>query len=171
MTTITRTPTSPARTTTPHLDLEARLALTEAAMGARLDMAGVAFEVNTAHIPAAPLTEITGPLPLTPTSQPCPYRTPLAALLHRARIRLDRDGWCRGTRRNERGSLCLDGAVRAEARHQREADNALVLLLEAIRRDFPTAETVPAWNDSQLAPLLPGAYLDRAATLAHSRLL
>ncbi|MFJ6566607.1 hypothetical protein ACIQNU_04255 [Streptomyces sp. NPDC091292] len=171
MPTITRTPTTPARTTAPDLDLDARLALREAAMSARLDQAAVAFEVNTAHIPGAPVPEITGPLRLTPTSQPCPYRTPLAATLHRARHRLDRAGWCTGARRSERGALCLDGAIRAEASSRHEGDDACVLLLEAIRRDFPQAETVPSWNDAQRDSRLPGAYLDRAAALADARLL
>jgi len=152
-----------------ELDLDARLAMVGALMTGRLDEAAVAFEVNTSHIAAAPMPEITAPLPLTPTSAPCPYPTPIAATLHRARLRLDIGGWCTGQLWEEQGAACLIGAIRIEASSRGEADDACVLLLEAIRRDFPTAESVPSWNDARTDPRLPARYLERAAELAHSR--
>lgn len=152
-----------------HLDLDARLAMVGAIMSQRLDEAAVAFEVNTAHIPATPPLEITAPLPLTPTAAPCPYLTPIAGALHRARLRLEAGGWCTGQLRNEQGAACLIGAIRAETARRADADDACVLLLEAIRRDFFDADTVPSWNDSQASPRLVLLYLDRAAELAHAR--
>lgn len=153
------------------LDFAARLALTDAIMVDRLDQASITFDVNTAHIPTPVLPEITAPLPLTPTLAPTPYTTPIAATLHKARIRLETGGWCTGALRDEQGARCPIGAIRAEASSRNEADDACVLLLEAIRRDFPTAEAVPSWNDDQRDPRLPARYLDRAAELAHARLI
>jgi hypothetical protein len=154
------------------LDLDARLALVGAVMDERLSLANLSFEVDTAHIPAAdPIPEIASPLPLTPTAAPCPYPTPVAATLHQARLRLDAAGWCTGQLRDEQGAACLIGAIRTEAPSRGAADDACVILLEAIRRDFPTAETVPSWNDNQRDPRLPARYLDRAAELAHARVL
>jgi hypothetical protein len=152
------------------LDLEARLVEVGLVMDGRLALANLSFEVDTAHIPAAdPIPEITAPLPLTPTAVPCPYPTPIAATLHRARLRLDAAGWCTGQLRDEQGARCLIGVIQAAASTRGQADDACVLLLEAIRRDFPTAETVPSWNDNQRDPRLPARYLDRAAELAHAR--
>ena len=153
-----------------QLDLEARLALRLADMNVRIDQADVAFEVNTAHIPGAdPIPEITGPLRLTPTAAPSPYSTPIVGTLHRARIRLERDGWCRDSLYNEAGAICPIRAIRLEANSRREADDACVLLLDAIQRDFPSAETIPSWNAEQTsaAPVL--LAFNRATELAHAR--
>lgn len=164
-------PTTTATAAAPVvLDLDARLALVGAVMDERLSLANLSFEVDTAHIPAAdPIPEVAAPLPLTPTAAPCPYPTPIAATLHRARLRLDTAGWCTGQLRDEQGARCLVGVIQAAADSRGQADDACVLLLEAIRRDFPTAETVPSWNDNQRDRRLPGRYLDRAAELAHAR--
>lgn len=160
-TTITRQATPPA-----VLDFDARLALADAAMTARLDEARVRFEIDTAR-PAEPTPEIT--IPLAPAVAPNPYRTPLAQLLHRARTRMEA-GWCRGALIDEDGAVCSIGAIRAEAHGDRGlADDACALLLEAIRRDFPDADTIPSWNDSQSTDRQPLRYLDRAAELAHAR--
>jgi hypothetical protein len=165
-------PTIGKRTSAPvELDLDARLAMVGAIMTGRLDEAAVAFEVNTAHIPATPIPEITAPLPLTPTAAPCPYSTPIAATLHRARLRLETGGWCTGQLRDEQGAACLIGLIRAEAPTRGAADDACVVLLDAIRRDFAHVETIPSWNDAQRDPRLPAVYLDRAAALAHARLI
>lgn len=154
----------------PTLDLEARLALIDATMTLRLEQAALAFAVNTAHIPAIDhLPEITAPLQPSPLAVPCPYRTPIAATLHRARIRMESDGWCAGQLRDEQGAACLIGVIRAEAGSGYEASDAGAVLLEAIRRDFADAETIPSWNDAQRDPRLPLLYLDRAAALAHAR--
>lgn len=168
MTTTCRAPATPKA---PQLDLDARLAARDAAMTVSLDEAAVEFEVRTAHIPGAdPIPEIPAPLRLTPGPAPCPYRTPLAGVLWRARIRLERDGWCKGQLRDDaRG--CLIGHIRAEASSRDQANDACAVLLEAIRRDFPNAETIPSWNDAQRDPRLPARYLERAASLADARLI
>lgn len=152
-----------------ELDLDARLAMVGAIMTGRLDEAAVAFEVNTAHIPATPAPEIVTPALPAPIPAVCPYSTPIAATLHRARIRLDAGGWCTGQLRDEQGAACLIGVIRGEAGSRAEADDACVLLLEAIRRDFPNAESVPSWNDARNDHRLPARYLERAAELAHAR--
>ncbi|MEV8033915.1 hypothetical protein [Streptomyces sp. NPDC086182] len=168
MTTPTLTQASPP-TAAPALDLDARMALRLAEMNERCALAVLAVDVNSAHITVPELPTVTAPLPLTPTAAPCPYPTPVAATLHRARLRLDAGGWCTGQLRDEQGAACLIGAIRTEAPGRGAADDACVILLEAIRRDFPTAETVPSWNDNQRDPRLPARYLDRAAELAHAR--
>ncbi|GGV36912.1 hypothetical protein GCM10010293_40490 [Streptomyces griseoflavus] len=164
--------TTITRPTPAALDLETRLALVEAAMTARLDQAAVAFEVNTAHlpgadpVPAAP-TEV---VPLAPTAAPSPYSTPIADLLHRARIRLETDGWCRDALYDEDGAICPIRAIRLEAHGARSlADDACVLLLDRIQADFPGAETIPSWNATQTSsqPVLQA--FDRAAHHAHTR--
>lgn len=152
-----------------ELDLEARLALTDAIMTVRLARAAVEFGVNTAHIPVEDLAEVTAPLPLTPTLAPAPYSTPIAATLYRARQRIEQDGWCRDALYDEEGGICPIRAIRLEAASRHLADDACVLLLEAIQRDFQWAETVPSWNAAQTsaAPVL--LCFDRAAQLAHTR--
>lgn len=154
-----------------ELDLESRLVLTDAIMTARLASAAVKFEVNTARIPVDDLAEVTAPLPLTPTLVPAPYSTPIAATLHRARQRIEQDGWCRDGLYDEEGGVCPIRAIRLEAASRHLADDACVLLLEAIQRDFPWAETIPSWNAQQTsaAPVL--LCFDRAAQLAHTRSL
>lgn len=168
MTTTLLAPASPP----PVLDLDARLALVDAAMTVRLGEAAVRFEVNTAHIEGADaVPEITEVVPLTPAlaPPPCPYTTTMATTAWQARQHLETVGWCTGARRNEQGAMCLDGAIRAVAPDSRTADDTITLLLEAIQRDFHDAESVPSWNDAQRSPRLPLLYLDRAAELAHTR--
>lgn len=159
----TATATRPAA---PVLDLDARLALASLAMDARLDRAAVAFEVNTAHLPAEPAPEITIPH-LPQPAAPCPYRTPIAALLHRARARIEHSGWTRGALHSD-GRHCPIGAIRAEAGSRDQADDASALLLDVIRRDFG-GDTVPTWNDAQasMRPVL--LAFDRATEHAHAR--
>jgi hypothetical protein len=155
----------------PALDLDARMALLSVEMDARLAEAAVAFEVNTAHIPGAdPVPDLAETIPLTPTLTPaaCPYNTPIAATLWRARVRIETDGWLQGARRDEAGARCPDGAIRYEAGSRNEAIDALVILLEAIRRDFTDAETVASWNDTQTSPAPVLLYLGKAAELAHN---
>lgn len=165
-TTITR-PASPP-TTPPVLDLDARLALTNATMTLRLDQAAVAFEVNTAHIEAAPV-DLADLVPLTPTITPAPALTPIAACLQRAQTVLAERGWCTGALRGERGAVCPMGAIRAAATSRGQADHACVVLLEAIQREFAAAETVPSWNDQQHGPAVPLRLLGQAADLAAQR--
>lgn len=168
MTTTLLAPASPP----PILDLDARLALLDALMTARLDEAAIAFEVNTAHIESAePVPAIATVVPLTPTLPPpvCPYETPVAALLHRARVRIETDGWARQLRDDQAKARCPAGAIQIEARNGSDDASARRLLFEVIERDFPQAESIPSWNDAQAGPRLPLLYLDRAAQLAGAR--
>ncbi|CAM5393863.1 putative protein OS=Streptomyces tendae OX=1932 GN=GUR47_38335 PE=4 SV=1 [Streptomyces tendae] len=165
MPTLAHAPASPQAP--PVLDLDARLALVDAAMTVRLAEAAVAFEVNTAHLPGAdPIPHIAE----TPLPAPSPYRTPLADLLHRARLRIEADGWCRDAVFDESGAVCPIRAIRLEARGDRGlAHDACVALLDAIQRQFAGAETIPSWNAQQTSggPVL--AAFDCAASRAHAR--
>lgn len=172
MTTTLLAPASPP----PVLDLDARLACVDAYMTVRLDEAAVAFEIRTAHIqganPAPDLTGLVDTVPLTPTLTPkaSPYTTPLADLLHRARLRLETHGWTRGQLRDDQAEKrCPWGAIRVEAASRTQADDACDLLLEAIQRDFADAESVPSWNDAQTSPGPVLLMLGKAADLAHAR--
>jgi hypothetical protein len=98
------------------------------------------------------------------------YPTPVAAVLQRARARLERDGWCQGATVSEDGARCLYGALRAEAASTAELDTALDVLLETIRRHFPDEDTVPGFNDAH-GPRTVFRVLDQAADLAHARTL
>lgn len=163
---MTTTTLAPA-TRPPTLTLDDRLALAALAMDGRLDQAAVAFEVNTAHIPAETPVEIT--IPQVPqTAVPAPYTTPLAALLHRAATRLQTDGWTTECMVDEQGRRCPIGAIRVEADSRWQADDACVLLLEAIQRHWQ-AETIPSWNARQtsVAPIM--IAFGRAAELANNR--
>ncbi|MFD9630081.1 DUF6197 family protein [Streptomyces violascens] len=150
-----------------QLGLEARMALTLAEMDGRCRMAALAVDVNSAHITTEPpMTPAV--LPLPPAPSPSPYSTPIAALLHRARIRIETDGWCRDALYDESGAICPERAIRLEAASRRQGHDASLLLLESIRRHWQ-AETIPSWNAQQnsVAPVL--LAFDRAAQLAHSR--
>jgi hypothetical protein len=155
----------------PVLDLDARLALVDAAMTIRLDQAAVAFEVNTAHLPGAdPIPHITEILPHLPAVAPSLYRTPLADLLHRARTRIETDGWCRDAVFDETGAVCPIQAIRLEARGDRDlTHDACVALLDAIQDQFADAETLPSWNTQQTSATPVLAAFDRAAHHVHTR--
>ncbi|MEV3958451.1 DUF6197 family protein [Streptomyces albogriseolus] len=173
--------TAPARTgqqTRPApapsaLSLDARLAAAEAAMTVRLDEAAVAHEVRTAHINTQPvdLADVIT-VPLTPTPQPQQLpATPVAALLERARARMEADGWCAGALTDESGAVCLLGAIRREAGGDRglEAD-AASLVLDVIRRRFGDhVESVPSFNDAHGTGRIPLRMLDQAVSLADAR--
>ncbi|MEU0054668.1 hypothetical protein [Streptomyces sp. NPDC006309] len=154
------------------LSLDARLAAVEAAMTVRLEEAAVAHEVRTAHIHTDPINladVIT--VPLTPTLQPPQHATPVAALLERARARMEADGWCAGALTDESGAVCLLGAIRKEAGGDRglEADAASVVL-DAIRRRFGDhVESVPAFNDAHGTGRVPVRVLGEAALMADAR--
>jgi hypothetical protein len=163
MTTTTDTRPAPA-----VLDLDARLALTDAVMSVRLDEAAIAFQVNTTHLPTAqPVPAPAEVVPLTPT--PGPYRTPIADLLHRARTRLETDGWCRTALYDETGAVCPMRAIRLEASSRDQAHDACVLLLDAIQRHYRDAETIPSWNVEQTSPAPVLLAFTQAADLAHTR--
>lgn len=165
----------PRTTPADVLSLDARLAAVEAAMTVRLEEAAVAHEVRTAHIDTKPvdLTDVIT-VPLTPALQPQPQQlpaTPVAALLERARARMEADGWCAGALTDESGAVCLLGAIRKEAGGDRglEADAASVVL-DAIRRRFGDhVESVPVFNDAHGTGRIPLRMLDQAAGLADAR--
>ncbi|WP_432164151.1 DUF6197 family protein [Streptomyces tendae] len=160
------------------LTLEARLAAVEAAMSVRLDEAAVAHEVRVAHIDTEPvdLADVIT-VPLTPTLQPSPQPgpshpgTPVAALLERARARMETDGWCAGALSDESGAVCLLGAIRKEADGDRglEADAASVVL-DAVRRRFGDhVDSVPEFNDSWGSGHTPTRMLGEAAAMADAQ--
>ncbi|MYU20805.1 hypothetical protein [Streptomyces sp. SID8352] len=169
MTMILSLPASPPQAP-PALDLEARLALTGAAMTARLAEAAVAFEVNTAHLPGAdPVPHIAEAVPPRLAPPAGAFRTPIAVLLHRALHRIESDGWCRDALHDDQGAVCPVRAIRLEAHGDRAlADDACTYLLARIQADFANAETIPSWNAQQTsaAPVLRA--LDRAAHHAHT---
>lgn len=164
MTTTTLIAASP-----PELDLDARLALRGALMDEALATAAVAFEVNTAHIEIDPVPNITDVVPLTPVLAPDPYTTPIASLLHRARVRIETDGWCRDNLHDEQGAICPIRAIRLEAASRGQADDACILLLDVIQQAFPAAETIPSWNAEQNSAAPVVLAFDRAAQHAHNR--
>ncbi|MBI0319674.1 DUF6197 family protein, partial [Streptomyces javensis] len=98
------------------------------------------------------------------------YPTPVAALLQRAHHRLLTGGWCSGAMVNEDGAVCLYGSIHAEASGDQVLENrALEILLEAIRRRFPDAASVPVFNDRWKQPRIPLLLIKQAADLAHVR--
>ncbi|MGW0143641.1 DUF6197 family protein [Streptomyces calvus] len=156
------------------LTLDARLAAVEAAMTVTLDQAAVAHEVRTAYLNTAPvdLADVVT-VPLTPTPPPPPrtYPTPVAALLERARHRMEARGWCAGTAVDEAGAVCLIGAIRAEAGTEAGlAADAASVLLDAIRRRFGDhIDSVPAFNDTCSSGRSPARMLGEAAAMAEAR--
>jgi hypothetical protein len=161
----------------PGLSLEARLALTDAAMTLRLQEALVRLGIDSAHVETVPAVEgftVEGLATYTATApRPAPdlYPTPVAALLQVAAERLQAGGWCRGAMVNEQGARCLYGAIHVEASGSTSLESAaLDILLEAIRREFDAGtETVPAFNDSLGGPRVALRLLDSAARLADAR--
>ncbi|MGK5448831.1 DUF6197 family protein [Streptomyces radiopugnans] len=141
------TPTTAARPATlsvpapaEPLDLDQRLVLAALAVDARLD----AEPLDLADIIRLPVE-----LPAPPETA---YPTPVAALLQRAARRLKASGWCQGQTVDEAGARCLYGALRAEDPGGAHTDDALAVLLTALRREFgPGIETVPTANDHLLA--------------------
>ncbi|MEY9997754.1 hypothetical protein ABIE67_009873 [Streptomyces sp. V4I8] len=164
-----------SRTVGAGLSLEARLAAVEAAMTVKLDEAAVAHEVRTAYLHTTPvdLTEVVR-VPLTPTSTAAPPQTcttPVAALLERARHRLETDGWCAGAMTDETGAVCMLGAIRKEAGGNRSLEtDAASLVLDAIRRRFgDEADSVPAFNDAHGSGRMPARMLGEAASIADAK--
>lgn len=168
MTTSTLAPAT--RAPEPTLTLDERLALASLAMDDRLGQAAVAFEVNSAHIPAEPPVEITIPH-LPQTAVPCPYRTPIAAILWQAGRILGERGWCKGALSDEQGAICPMEAIQLAAPGSDLVWPALSLVLEVIRREFREndAQSVPHWNDQHGTSFMAFRFLDQAAQLAHDR--
>jgi hypothetical protein len=98
------------------------------------------------------------------------YPTPVAALLQRAHHRLITEGWCSGALVNEQGARCLYGAIHAAARGDQSLESrGLEVLMDAIRRKFGDADSVPSFNDAWNSGRIPMRMLDRAADLADAR--
>ncbi|QIJ61417.1 hypothetical protein [Streptomyces sp. JB150] len=148
---------APAATPPKELGFDERLVLAVLAVDARNDSTPLDL-ADVIRLPSE-----TPPMPA-----PSPYPTPIAQLLHRARARIETVGWCRDAAFDEHGAVCPIHAIRQEAATRGQADEACVLLLETIERDFGD-HTIPAWNRRQpgAAPVL--LQLDRAAQLADSR--
>ncbi|MEW2553683.1 hypothetical protein AB0957_18350 [Streptomyces zhihengii] len=155
----------------PLLDLDARLAAVDAEMTVRLELAGLALDVDTAH-PSRPLDlvdVVTGPVPL-PEPEEAPYGTPAAATLQRAARRIRTGGWCQGVTVATDGTRCLYGAVHAEATSTAAEADALDVLLDAIRRNLPGASSIPDANDRHMTDQAQAVrLLGVAAALAHAR--
>ncbi|MCC3654744.1 hypothetical protein LIX60_25420 [Streptomyces sp. S07_1.15] len=152
-------------------DLDARMAATDAAMTVRLELAALALDVDASAPETVLRLEdvITGPVQL-PEPEETPYPTPAAAALQRAARRLTDGGWCRGALIDAEGARCLYGAVRAEAPTARAEADALAVLLDAIRRRFPGAGSVPDANDRCLTDGWAAVrVLGEAARLADAR--
>jgi len=155
------------------LGFEVRLAAVDAAMSVRLQEAGLAVDVNTAHLPNVDFD--LGDIVRLPASLPGPpepeHASPVAAMLQRARRLLDERGWCTGCSRDEQGALCLVGAIQKAARGDRRLEmEGLNLLLEQIRRDLdPNVDTIPSWNDRQPSARMPLRILDHTTNTAANR--
>lgn len=164
-------PSQAATPDTPPLSLELRMEALSALMDHRLSEATAALDVNTAHLAVDPVDladVVRGPVDV-PRPPVTLYPTPVAALLQRALTRLERDGWCKGAMVDEAGAVCLYGAIRAEAARSSLESAALSVLLDAIRRQFPDADSVPAFNDAHHGPRVVFRVLGQAADLAHAR--
>ncbi|MFC7994338.1 hypothetical protein ACFUV2_34250 [Streptomyces pilosus] len=165
---------TPRTVPTDGLSLDARLAAVEAAMTVRLEEAAVAHEVRTAHIHTDTVDlgdVLTVPIAPAPTTPAQAYTSPIAALLERARHRMETRGWCAGAATDEHGAVCMIGAIRAEAGGNRalEADAASVVL-DTIRRRFGDhIGSVPTFNDAHGTGRIPLRTLDQAASLADAR--
>jgi hypothetical protein len=134
----------------------------------RLALAALAVDARIATTPLDLADVIRLPVETPRPAAPCPYTAPLAALLHRARVRLETAGWCTGALRDEQGAACPIYAIRTEAASRSQADDACALLLQLIQKDFGDDQTIPSWNDSQSSPRPVLLYLDRAAEHAHN---
>jgi hypothetical protein len=164
-------PTVPAAAPPAALDLDARLAAVDALMTVRLELAALAVAVDSAHpetvVDLAHV--ITGPVQPLPAPAPALYPTEAAATLQRAAQRLTAGGWCRGAIVDAEGARCLYGAVHAEASSGRAERDALAVLMDAIRRHLPGADSIPAANDGLRSADVAVRLLGEAAALADAR--
>ncbi|MFF8423146.1 hypothetical protein [Streptomyces sp. NPDC015680] len=103
----------------------------------------------TTHIPPAPATA-----------------SPIASVLAGALHLLETRGWAATGRtcRNSTGALCLLGALRVAAgstpnSQSPDANRAAAFLLDIVQIAYPTAQTIPSWNDSQPTARQPLAML------------
>ncbi|WP_406325193.1 hypothetical protein [Streptomyces niveus] len=143
----------------PVLDLDARLAAADAAMTVRLEGAALAHAVDARH----PETVLDYADIIRPAS--VDTDRPVAALLRRAQQRVLRPGgWSRDTGTNNRGGVCLEYAIQAEARTGRDEQEARILLRQAIGSGDPITHI-----NRHLTQAQAGQLLGQAATLANLR--
>ncbi|MFZ3473113.1 DUF6197 family protein [Streptomyces sp. 4.24] len=144
----TLAPISPPQAAAPALTFDERLALSPLAMNDRLDLAGLAFDVNTAAIPVEAPEILTAPAPAA-----TPKPVTVDDVLREARRLITAHGWIRQYVGRAETGYCLIGAIRAAAGgNSRLEDEAETGMLDRIRRQFPDALSVGAWNDAQCGP-------------------
>lgn len=131
------------------LTFDQQLALTGLAMDSRLDQAGLAFDVDTAHIEIPDLPEIlTAPMPAA-----IPQPATVAEVFAEAARLITAHGWIRHYVGNTEIGFCLIGAIRkAASGNPRLEDAAEAGILQRIRRQFPDALSAGAWNAAQSGP-------------------
>jgi hypothetical protein len=141
---------APTRAAAPALTLDERLALSPLAMDDRLDQASLRFDVNTAGIELPEAPEIlTAPMPAAETQTPATVDEVYAEAARLIRAH----GWICGYVGHAGVGYCAIGAVRkAAGGESRLSDDACDALLDRIRRQFPDAPSVGAWNDAQTGP-------------------
>lgn len=158
MTTATAVKARPP-TTTPALDLDARLAAIDATMTVRLEEAALAHTVDSRR--PETVLDYADIVRLTPTTS----GNPVAALLQRAQQRIVRPGaWSRDTGTNRRGGMCLEYALIAEARDGHEEQEARILLRAAIGSGDPITHVNRSLTQAQA-----GQLLNQAAELAATK--
>ncbi|TFI30140.1 hypothetical protein [Streptomyces sp. 4R-3d] len=158
MTTATAVKARP-RAPAPALDLDARLAAVDAAMTIRLQEAGLAHDIDARY----PETVVDYADIIRPAS--VATNRPVAALLRRAQQRILRPGgWSRETGTNNRGGVCLEYAIQAEARTGRDEQEARILLRRAIGSGDPITHINRSLTQAQA-----GQLLGQAASLANLR--
>ena len=155
------------------LGLDARMAAASEAVADRCRIALLRLDIDSA-LPATRIDwadVVRGPVQLPTDDEDLePYPTPAAATLQRAARRLRDRGWCRRRVADEDGRRCLYGAITAEAPTGRAESDALDVLLDVIRRQWPNAESVPETNDRRLRSAAAAVHLlDTAAYTAHAR--
>jgi hypothetical protein len=157
-------------TVLPPLSFEARLAAVDAAMTIRLETALLTLDIDSAHVeqPVDLVDVVRVPLAVPTVTEP-EHTTPIAALLQRAKRRLETGGWCTGSAVNEAGARCMIGAIRVEAQRRGMDASAAAVVLDAIRQQFAGVETVPQFNDAQTGAAVPIRILGEAANLAATR--
>jgi len=153
-----------------ELDLDARLAARDAEMTVRLQGALIRLDIDSAHTeqPVDLVDVIRVPVAVPTVAEP-EYTTPIAAILQRAKHRLQTDGWCTGALVDPAGRRCLVGAIRAESPHRGMEAAAAAVVLDAIQQRFAGIESVPQFNDQVANGEGALRILGEAADLAHAR--
>ncbi|MFE3577867.1 DUF6197 family protein [Streptomyces vinaceus] len=139
------------------LTLDERLAFRGLAMDDRLVDAHGDMAIRTAGIDTPDASDL---------GYVAQLDNPLAALLQRARCRLENAGWCRTAATDSTGAICPLHAIHLEASSDAEEGEARTLLLQAIRSEDRNVVSIPLWNSRQSGPAAPIRMLQAAARLA-----